>query len=116
MARSYTQPGAVLTHPNAGESDIAVGDVVVMADTVGVALVDIPVDESGSVAIEGTFRLPKATGTAWEQGARLDWDASAGAFTIGGGGVAGCAIAAEPAASADAVGAVKLAGAGLDSK
>src|SRR5690625_4079332 len=100
MARNYQQHGAVLTYTNAGD-DIAAGDVVAMADTAGVALVDIPTGESGSVAVEGVFRAPKATGTAWPQGARLDWDASAGAFGVGvtpaAGDVLGCAIAAEPA-------------------
>lgn len=117
MARSYKQPGDVLTYVNSSGNDIAVDDIVVMTDSVAVALVDIPDGGSGSVAVEGVFSAPKAAGTAWTQGARLDWDASAGAFGVGitpaEGDVLGCAIAAEAATAAATVGAVKLTNPGL---
>lgn len=117
MGRSYQQPGGVLTYANAGVSDIKADDVVAMADTAGVALVDIPAGGSGSVATEGVFVLPKVAGTAWAQGARLDWDTSAGAFGVGitpaAGDVIGCAIAASAAGADDTVGEVKLANPGL---
>lgn len=111
MGSKYTQKGDVLTYVNGG-SDISVNDVVVMADTVGIALVDIPGGGEGSVAISGVFEVPKVAGTAWGQGAVVDWDASASAFGIGitpaAGDVSGCGIAAAAAASADTVGYVVL--------
>lgn len=109
----YRQEGKVLEFSNGTGSDIAAGDVVVMGDTVGIALADIADGESGSVLVEGVVaNQPKTTGTAWSQGAVLDWDASAGEFTDGAtpatGDVIGCGIAAADAASGDATGSVKL--------
>lgn len=116
MANTFKQPGTILTHANGSGSDIAAGDVVVIGDTVAVALVDIPDGESGAISLEGVHELPKDAGTAWEQGDKLDWDASEDAFgkgiTAASGDVIGCAIAAADAASAGTVGEVKLANPG----
>lgn len=112
MARTFKQPGAVLTHSNASGSAIDEGDVVVMGDIVGIALVDIADGEDGAVSIEGVHEVPKASGTAWVQGDSLDWDASAGAFEKGATPAAGdvllAGIAALAAASAATTGEVKL--------
>lgn len=113
MARTFKQPGKVIDHTNASGVDIAVGDVVVMGDIVGVALVDIPDTETGSVSIEGVHEVPKATGTAWTQGDSLDWDGAAGAFELDkttpvAGDVENVGIAAADALSAAALGLVKL--------
>lgn len=110
MARTYRQPGLKLTHVAAG--NISAGDVVVIGDTVGIAEVDIATGGAGVISIEGVHAVPKAAGTAWSQGDRLDWDASAGAFTKGAtwasGDVLGCAIAAADAGATDTTGEVKL--------
>lgn len=112
MARTYKQPGEVLEHANASGSAISAGDVVVMGDIVGIALVDIPDGESGSVAIEGVFTVAKVAGTAWAQGDKIDWDASAGAFDLGvtpaSGDVTLAGVAAVAAASAATTAELKL--------
>lgn len=111
MARNYKQPGATLTYENSG-AKISADAVVVMAATLGIALVDIEQNEAGSVAVEGVFAVPKAAGTAWTQGQRLDYDAAAKVFTAAGadadGDVVGGAVAAAGAADAATVGFVKL--------
>ncbi len=55
-------------------ADIVGGDVVVVGTRIGVACADIAEDAIGSVAMEGVFSLPKATG-AIAQGAAVYWDA-----------------------------------------
>lgn len=112
MARNYTQPGNVLSYTAGVGEQYSAGDVVVMGDTVGIALVDIGEGETGSVAIEGVFEVPKVSGTAWSVGQKIDWDASASAFTVGAtpaeGDVIGCAIVAAPAGSTETTGYAKL--------
>lgn len=112
MGSKYTQKGDVLTYENGSGSDISANDIVVMGDTVGIALVDIADGEEGSVAIAGVYEVAKAAGTAWSQGDVVDWDASAEAFDIGitpaTGDVSGCGIAAAGAADADTTGYVLL--------
>jgi len=98
----------------AGGSAIPSGAVVPMNGTVGIALVTIPANQTGSVAVGGVVRVPKVAGQAWSVGARLVWDQSVGAFgnigqiTLATGDITGGAIVAAPAASADTTGVVKL--------
>lgn len=98
---SYQGEGKVVNH-TAG-SAITAGDVVELGDSIGIALVDIANGAVGAVAIEGKFTVAKATGTAWSQGDKLDWDTSASNFgkgiTEATGDISDCAIAAEDAAS-----------------
>lgn len=114
MTRKFVQPGDVLTYVNGTGGDIAAGAVVVVGNLVGVALVDIADGESGSVAFTGVYTLAKTAGTAWTQGAVLDWDASAEAFQVTGtitpaaGDVEECAVVASAAASAATEGEVRL--------
>lgn len=112
MSRAYAQPGEVLSYTNSGETAITAGSVVLIGVVLAVALVDIPADESGSIAIEGVHTAPKVAGTAWDQGDRLDWDSSEDAFGKGiveeEGDVMGCAIAAAAAGSAATTGEVLL--------
>lgn len=112
MAKNYRQKGAVLDWTNDTGSTVESGSPVAAGDTVGVALVDIADTETGALAVEGTFVLPKAAGTAWSVGQRLDWDADAVAFDVGvsaaTGDVIGGAIAAEDVASDAVSGAVLL--------
>ncbi len=111
MARTFRQPGKVLTWLNDTGNDVDAGDVVPMEDTVGVALVDIDDDEEGSVAIAGVHELPKETGHAWEQGGVLNYDAGDEYFTTqaaGTGDIEGGAIAAADAEAGDDTGYVLL--------
>lgn len=114
MGTKYRQKGDIVDHVAGGA--ISADDVVVMGDSVGIALVDMASGETGAVAIEGVFEVPKTTGTAWAQGDKLDYDLSETEFHKGlvtaAGDIAGCAIAAKVAESADTTGWVKLANPG----
>jgi len=57
---------------------VAVGDVVVQGDLVGVASRPIAADALGSLAVSGVFDFAKATGTstAIAAGTKVYWDAT----------------------------------------
>jgi len=57
-------------------ADVAVGDVVVQGDLVGIARRPIPANTLGALAVAGVFDVPKATGgsTAIAAGANVYWD------------------------------------------
>jgi len=59
-------------------ADVAVGDVVVLGELVGVAHRNIPANTSGGLAVTGVFDFPKATGTstAITVGSKVYWDAT----------------------------------------
>ena len=113
MATNFYQDGEVLDYTNTTGAAIASGAPVVIGNIIGIALVDIAISAVGSVAIEGVWKVAKATGNAWVQGAKVIWDVSAAKFDHGGatpatGDITGCCIAAYAAAAADTVGYVKL--------
>lgn len=54
-------------------SAVTAGDVVVLGDLVAVAERDIAANEMGSLALNGTFTVPKITG-AITVGAKIYWD------------------------------------------
>jgi len=113
MATNFVQDGDVISYSNAG-SAITAGSVVAIGSLIGVALVDIAATTGvGSVQLRGVFTLPKATGSAWTQGAKLLWDASAAKFDIGTatpatGDISVCCVAFAAAASGDTTGKVLL--------
>lgn len=74
MAKNRICDGNVLTYTNTTGADILSGSPVVIGALLGVALVDINDDLSGSVAIEGVYELPKGSVTI-TQGVKLYWDA-----------------------------------------
>lgn len=78
MSTNFIQDGDVIQFTAA--ATYAAGDVVKMGGTLGVALVDMVSGETGSVAIQGVFELPKVTGAVIAQGESLVWDVSAGKF------------------------------------
>jgi predicted RecA/RadA family phage recombinase len=58
--------------------DVVYGDVIVISGMVGIALRPIPAGTAGSLAIEGCFEFPKATGDGgMAAGTLAYWDASA---------------------------------------
>ena len=59
-------------------ADVAAGDVVVQGDLIGVAPRPIPANTLGSLAVEGGFDFPKATGagSAITAGTKVYWDAT----------------------------------------
>lgn len=76
MTTSYRQPGEVAEVTAA--ATITSGDLVRVGQwQMGVALVDIAIGASGSVALEGVFELAKNTSDAVTQGDPLWWDPSA---------------------------------------
>lgn len=112
MATNYVSDGGVILYSNSG-SAISSGDVVVVGEQIGVALVDIANGATGSVQIDGVFSLPKVSGAVIAQGESVIWDASAGAFddnaaTPATGDVSGCCVAVEAAGDGVTTIAVKL--------
>lgn len=113
MANNYVQPGDTISYTNASGSTIKSGDVVVVGQQIGIALVDIANGASGSVALSGVFIVPKVSGAVIAQGESVIWDASAGAFddnaaTPATGDVSGCCVAMEAAGNGVTSIAVKL--------
>ena len=68
MADNYIQEGKHLDYDNDTGSDIESGDLVVIGQRVGVALVDIDDGDAGAVAVEGVFEVDKEASLAVTQG------------------------------------------------
>lgn len=103
MAKNYVQEGDIINWTNSTGSAVASGDVVVIGQTLGVALVAIAAGAVGAVALEGVFTLPKVTGAVIAAGETLVWDVSAGKFddnqaTPAAGDISGAAAVAFEAA------------------
>lgn len=99
MATNRVQDGKILQFTNGG-SAISSGDVVVIEKLVGVALVDIANGDTGSVAIEQVYDLPKVDAAVIAQGEAVHFDVSAGevddeSATPASGDLIGWGIAAE---------------------
>lgn len=73
---SYVQDGDLLDYTPG--SAVAAGDVVVIGSLVGVAPRPIAANALGSLAIEGVFSLPCATGATGAQGSAINWYATSG--------------------------------------
>lgn len=80
MAKNYVQEGNVINWTNNTAAAVASGDVVVIGQIIGIALVAIAIDAAGSVALEGVYTVPKVTGAVIAVGESLTWDVSAGKF------------------------------------
>lgn len=105
MATNHVQ-GQIETwaHTMSGASVVS-GGVVEMADVTGVALGDIADGVTGSVAVTGTFSLPKDGATAFTQGAEVEWN---GTIVIAKAAGTRIGFVSKPAASADPTMAVRL--------
>jgi len=111
MTTKYVNSGDTVEYTASGA--VASGAVVVIGDAVAVALAAAAASgDVIAVSRKGRFTLAKTTGTAWNQGDKLDWDVSEQEFHKGLssalGDVTDCAIAAVDAASGDATGDVIL--------
>ena len=104
MAEYYADGDLIDYTPS---SAVAAGDVVLVGDTVTVAPRPIAAGKLGAVAVEGVFKLPKASG-AISQGVIVYWDATAGNITTTATNNKRAGKAAAAAASGDAVVAVLL--------
>ena len=79
MANNFNRPGEMFNFVN-GATPVVSGQVVRIGNILGVALLDIAANATGSVAIEGVFTVPKVSGAVIAQGESLTWDVSAAAF------------------------------------
>lgn len=79
MLARYVQKGDSIDY-RPGEN-IAAGDVIVIADLIGIARLDIPADTLGSLAVVGVFDVVKAN-TAIASGSTVYWDAGAKKATL----------------------------------
>lgn len=113
MSTTHHQAGKTLTYTNATGSAIAVNSVVVIGSLLAVAAVTIAAGESGECIVEGVHKLPKTAGVVFDQGEKLIWDISAGAFikasaTPAAGDISGAAICWAAAVSGATVCFVKI--------
>jgi predicted RecA/RadA family phage recombinase len=81
MEAEYIQVGDRIDYTPSGA--VAVGDVVVQGDLVGVALEPIAASVLGSLAVSGVFDMAKATtsDSALTVGTKVYWNASADVVT-----------------------------------
>lgn len=113
MATNYLQDGDSLDYANTTGAAIKSGDPIAIGNIMGIAIIDIAISATGAVQTEGVWKVPKVTGTAWVQGAKVLWDKSAAKFDHGGaapaaGDISNCCVAAYAAAAGDTFGYVKL--------
>lgn len=117
MAKNFVHEGGpadVMPWTNNSGSAVVSGQVVSIKHQIGIALVNIAAGAVGSVAIGGVVRnVAKATGHAWSQGEKLNWDVSAQAFDYSGatpatGDITGGACAWLAALSGDTLGVIRL--------
>jgi predicted RecA/RadA family phage recombinase len=73
---SYVQKGDLLNYTPAVA--VAAGEVVVLGSVVGVAPRPIAANAVGSVAVEGVWSMPCATGATGAMGSVINWYATSG--------------------------------------
>lgn len=81
MATNFVQDGTSIEFTNSTGSDIKSGDAVVVGSLVGIAVTDIPADETGTLLTEGVYQLPKVSADVIGQGEYVYLD-SDGNITI----------------------------------
>jgi predicted RecA/RadA family phage recombinase len=94
----YVQKGDMLDYTPAAA--VAAGEVVVLGVLVGVAPRPIAANSLGSVAVEGVYALPVATGSTGAQGSAINWYAASGVADATTGVAAGVLAKARLAADA----------------
>ncbi|WP_444958095.1 capsid cement protein [Microbulbifer sp. ZKSA002] len=105
MATNFVQDGRMLDYTNITSADITSGQVVPVGAVLGVAMDDIAVGESGVIAIDGVFTVPKVSAAEIDQGETLTWVVASSSFdnnaaTVTTGDITGAtAFAAENAGS-----------------
>ena len=107
--KNFVQEGKTIDH--IALADISSGDVVLVGPMICVAVADIASGETGPVATEGVFNLPKIATTAFAVGAAPRWDVSTGQFSTAAaaaGDVSGAAVVTAAALAADTTLEVKL--------
>lgn len=74
MRAEYWQRGGTLDYKNNTNSSIQAGTVVKIQDRIGIAGDDIQPGQTGSLVVEGCFKMPKASGEVYEVGEILYLD------------------------------------------
>lgn len=105
---SYVHEGDVVDYTPS--SAVTAGAVVVQGDLVGVAVVDIPANTLGSLAVAGVFDVAKATGgsTARTAGQLQYWDATNQVAVTSASGNKLLGPAVQAAADGDAIVRIRL--------
>lgn len=107
--KNYIQPGDNPTIT--ATANMTSGTFYLIGALTGVAQATVLSGEEVVLVRKGVFELPKATGQAWTQGAKLYWSAGNSNFTTTATGNTLVGVAAAAAASGDTVGLVLLDGA-----
>lgn len=71
MKTKYWQKGGALDYKNETTEMIKAGTVVKIQERIGVAGSDIPPGGSGTLIVEGCFKMPKASGEEYGVGTTL---------------------------------------------
>ncbi len=71
MRAEYWQKGGTLDYQNNTNSSIQAGTVVKIQDRIGIAGDDIKPGQTGSLVVEGCFKMPKVSGEAYDVGTNL---------------------------------------------
>lgn len=82
MKAIYVQKGDSIDY--IPSSEVNAGDVIVLgANMLGIAKLDIKAGELGALSVAGVYDMPKSTGsgTAIDRGVNLFWDATAQVIT-----------------------------------
>nr|DAY51241.1 MAG TPA: protein of unknown function DUF2190 [Caudoviricetes sp.] len=107
MAKAiYRRPGDVIEY--VPTKAVEYGEVVAFAGCVGVATTAIPAGQPGAVAITGAFEFEKDTKTAIDAGAVVYFNATSGKLVTAADGAVRVGVAAQAAATSDAVVLIKL--------
>jgi len=106
MAQNFIQNGEVLQYTLSSGSTIPAGSILGVGGFAGIATVDIAEGETGSVAVAGVWKLPKAA-VSITQGATVYFDGD-GNITTSASGTTQAGKAFEAAASDDDYAYVKL--------
>ena len=74
----FVQDGKSIDYTADPDIDVAVGEVVVQGELVGIAVRGVPKGTVGALAVTGVFDLPKTVGSGEAIGAGADvyWDAT----------------------------------------
>jgi predicted RecA/RadA family phage recombinase len=69
--KNFIAEGKALNWTNSTPALVRSGSIVAVGAIIGIAVSDIPPTTTGSVAIEGVYELPKASGAEIKQGEKV---------------------------------------------
>ena len=102
MAKNLVQPGHVVEY--AAPYAVVSGAGALIGTRFGVAMVTLANAERGNFAMDGVWRIAKATGEAWTEGAKIYWDNTNKRLTTTSASNTLVGTAAAAAASGDTLG------------